>query len=138
MTKFTVGDLLTSYPPPIVNTVEKLRQIVQQVVPDVNEKANRGWRSISYRDARVGCFCGIFLFESHVQLSVSGRRSEQHTQGSLQGKAKQTRYLRFHEPGDVEKETVSFFIQSALDLPSSHSARRGMTGDKYKSTTKES
>ena len=138
MTKFTVGDLLTSYPPPIVNTVEKLRQIVQQVVPDVNEKANRGWRSISYRDARVGYFCGIFLFESHVDLIFEFGSLLEDPQGSLQGKAKQTRYLRFHEPGDVEKETVSFFIQSALDLPSSHSARRGMTGDKHKSTTKES
>jgi len=138
LSAFTLDDLLTSFPPPIVDTVDRLRQIIHQVAPGAKEKANRGWCSISYRDAQVGYFCGIFLFESHVDLIFEFGSLLEDPQGSLQGKAKQTRYLRFHEPGDVDKETVSFFIQSALDLPSSHSARRGMTGDKHKSTTKES
>ncbi len=56
MTIFAVIDLLVSYPPPIVGTVDRLIQLIHQVAPDVKEKANHGWRSISFRDSKVGYF----------------------------------------------------------------------------------
>jgi hypothetical protein len=49
MAAYTVHELLSSYPPPIVSTVDRLIQCIHQVAPDAREKANRGWRSIRSR-----------------------------------------------------------------------------------------
>jgi len=133
MAAFNVGDLLTSYPPPIVNTVEKLRQLIQLVVPGVNEKANRGWRSISYRDAQVGYFCGIFPFEDHIDLIFEFGSLLDDPDGVLQGDTRQTRYIRFHEPEDVHDDMVKRFLLAALDLPPSHSSRRELTQTQHRS-----
>jgi hypothetical protein len=131
MAAINVDDLLTSYPPPIVNTVERVRGLIHQVAPDVNEKANRGWRSISYRDPRVGYFCGIFPFEDHVDLIFEFGSLLDDPDGVLSGDAKQTRYIRFHEPKDIQDDTVKRFLKTALDLPPSHSTRRGLTQNQH-------
>ncbi len=130
MAQFTVHDLLSSYPPLVVSTVEKLRQLIHQIAPEVKEKANRGWRSISYRDTHVGYFCGIFPFEEHVDLIFEFGALLNDPHGVLQGDAKQTRSLRFHEAGDIDNESVKQFIQDALGLPASHSVRLGLTQNK--------
>jgi hypothetical protein len=131
MAAFSVDDLLTSYPPPVVSTVKKLRQLIHQIAPEVKEKANRGWRSISYRDSQVGYFCGIFPFEDHVDLIFEFGWLLDDPHGILQGDTRQTRYLRFHEAGDIDGESVKFFLQEALGLlPASHSVRLGLTQNK--------
>jgi hypothetical protein len=91
MSAFTVHELLSSYPPPIIDLVIRLRQLIRQVAPDVKEKANRGWRSISYRDAQVGYFCGIFPFEDHVDLIFEFGSLLEDPHGILQGDTRQTR-----------------------------------------------
>ena len=93
---FTVDDLLNAYPPPIQDITDKLRQSILKAAPGVQEKANRGWRSISYRDAQVGYFCGIFPFEGHVDLIFEFGILLPDPDGILQGEAKQVRYLRYH------------------------------------------
>jgi hypothetical protein len=137
MAEFTVDDLLTSYPPPIVNTVDRVREVIHQLAPDVSEKSNQGWRSISYRDAQVGYFCGIFPFEDHVDLIFEFGSLLEDPDRILQGDARQTRYIRFHEPKDVQDEIVKSFIQGALDLPTAHSTRRGLIENKHVSGSGE-
>ena len=66
--EFTIDNLLELYPPPIRNTVGRLRRMVLEVAPDADEKANKGWRSISYGHAKIGYFCGIFPFDEWVDL----------------------------------------------------------------------
>ena len=63
-----MNDLLRQYPPPIRETVDRLRGIVHAIAPGAREKVNRGWRSINYLDPQVGYFCGIFPFEDKVDL----------------------------------------------------------------------
>ena len=131
MTTFTVDGLLAFYPPPITRTAKRCRQLILQVVPGVTEIANQGWRSISYRDAQVGYFCGIFLFENHVDLIFEFGALLDDPDRALQGDTRQTRYLRFHDPGDIDDDPMKFFLQSALDLPASHAARRGLAENKH-------
>ena len=138
MTTLTVDGLLAFYPPPITSTAKRCRQLILQVAPDVKEKANQGWRSISYRDAQIGYFCGIFPFEDHVDLIFEFGCLLEDPDGILQGETRQTRYLRFHDPGDIDDETIKFFLQSALDLPASHAARRGLAENKHNAASEGS
>ena len=109
--RFYCEDLLSSYPPPIVGTVDRLVQLIHQVAPDVKENANQGWRSISFRDPKVGYFCGIFPFENHVDLIFEFGALLDDPDRALQGgDTRQTRYLRFHDPGDIDDETIKFFL----------------------------
>jgi hypothetical protein len=126
-TTFTVDDLLSSYPPPIRNIVGKLREIILETAPGALEKANRGWRSISYRDKQVGYFCGIFPFEDHVDLIFEFGVLLPDPDGILQGDAKQVRYLRFHDLDEIHMEEIIPLLLAALDLPPQHAARRGLT-----------
>ena len=124
---FTVDDLLSAYPPPIHSIVSKLRRIILETAPDVQEKANRGWRSISYRDAQVGYFGGIFPFEDHVDLIFEFGVLLPDPNGILLGDVKQVRYLRFHEVEEISEEEIEPFLIAALNLPPDHNTRRGLT-----------
>ena len=124
---FTVKDLLNAYPPPIQDITDKLRQSILKAAPDVQEKANRGWRSISYRDAQVGYFCGIFPFEDHVDLIFEFGVLLPDPDGILQGEAKQVRYLRYQEAEEINESEIKPLLLAALDLPAHHEARRGLT-----------
>jgi len=122
-----VDDLLSSYPPPMRSIVEKLRDLILEVAPGTLEKANRGWRSISFRDAQVGYFCGIFPFEDHVDLIFEFGVLLPDPDEILQGDAEQVRYLRFHELEEIHIKEVKPLLVAALDLPPQHAARRGLT-----------
>ena len=124
---FTVEDLLNAYPPPIQDITDKLRQSILKAAPGVQEKANRGWRSISYRDAQVGYFCGIFPFEDHVDLIFEFGVLLPDPNEILLGDAKQVRYLRFYEVEEISKSEIELLLLAALDLPPQHAARRGLT-----------
>ena len=124
---YSVAELLNSFSPPIRDIADRLREIILEFAPDVSEKANRGWRSISFRDLKVGYFCGIFPFEEHVDLIFEFGALLPDPEGILLGDTKQVRYLRFHEPEDIQNEVVEHYLKAALDLPPQHAARRGMT-----------
>jgi hypothetical protein len=124
---FTVDDLVSAYPPPIHSIVSKLRRIILETAPDVQEKANRGWRSVSYRDAQVGYFCGTFPFEDYVDLIFEFGVLLPDPDGILQGDAKQVRYLRFYEIDAISEAEIKPLLLAALDLPPQHAARRGLT-----------
>jgi hypothetical protein len=89
--EYTVADLLSNYPPPIQDIAEKLRNVILAIAPDALEKANRGWRSISFRDRQVGYFCGIFPFEDYVDLIFEFGVLLPDPNGILLGDAKQVR-----------------------------------------------
>jgi hypothetical protein len=126
-TIFTVDGLLSDYPPPIQGIVAKLRAVILKTAPGVQEKANRGWRNISYRDAQVGYFCGIFPFEDHVDLIFEFGILLPDPNGILLGDAKQVRYLRFYAVEEINESEIKSLLLAALDLPPQHAARRGLT-----------
>ena len=126
-TTFIVEDLLSAYPPPIQSIADELRDVILKTAPGALEKANRGWRSISYRDKQVGYFCGIFPFEEHVDLIFEFGVLLPDPGEILLGDAKQVRYLRFHGLEDVNVKQIKPFLLAALDLPPQHAARSGLS-----------
>ncbi len=130
---YTVDDLLKAYPPPIRSVTGKLREVILKTGPGVQEKANRGWRSISYREAQVGYFCGIFPFEDHVDLIFEFGVLLPDPDEILLGDAKQVRYLRFHAVEEINEEKIGPLLMAALDLPPQQAARRGLTQSRLSS-----
>lgn len=130
---YTVDDLLKVYPPPIRSVTGKLREVILKTAPGVQEKANRGWRSISYRDVQVGYFCGIFPFEDHVDLIFEFGVLLPDPDGILLGDAKQVRYLRFHAVEEISEGELGPLLKAAIDLPPQHAARRGLTQSRLSS-----
>lgn len=128
--ELTLNDLLRQYPPPIRETVDRLRGIVHAIAPGAREKVNRGWRSINYLDPQVGYFCGIFPFEDRVDLIFEFGTLLPDPERMLEGEAKQTRYLRFRRPNDIRVQPTKAFIRAALALPPEHSTRRGLIQSK--------
>jgi hypothetical protein len=124
---YTVKDLLSDYPPPTQEIADILRAVILAATPGVQEKANRGWRSISFRDEQLGYFCGIFPFEDHVDLIFEFGVLLPDPNQILLGDANQVRYLRFHDPQEIRLEEIRPFILAALDLPPEHAVRRGLT-----------
>ncbi len=124
---FSVEDLMGSYPPPIQETAENLRRIIFEIAPTATEKANKGWRSISYRDSQLGYFCGIFPFQDRVDLIFEFGALLPDPGNLLQGETKQVRYLRFHTPDEIDAEPIKHFLLAALELPPGYSTRRGLT-----------
>lgn len=118
---------MSSYPPLTQDTTEKLRKIILEAAPASAEKANRGWRSISYRDSQLGYFCGIFPFDDHVDLIFEFGALLPDPENVLQGDTKQVRYLRFHTPDDIHADTIKHFLMAALELPPNYTTRRGLT-----------
>ncbi len=131
--EFTIGELLGSYPPPIRELAYRLRKVVLGVADDVNEKANKGWRSISYRHPDVGYFCGIFPFEDHVDLIFEFGALLSDPGDILEGDAQRVRYLRFRDAKDLRVQPLRRLLGAALALPTSHSVRRGLAQSRHHS-----
>ena len=133
-TAYSVEELLSTFSPPIRSVAGKLREIILEKAPGVREKANRGWRSISYHDKQVGYFCGIFPFEDRVDLIFEFGVLLPDPDGILLGDAKQVRYLRFHDSNEIHAEEIKPLLLAALDLPPQHAARRDLTQARGSST----
>jgi hypothetical protein len=126
-TEYTLADLLSDYPPPMQDIAGKLREIILAIAPDALEKANRTWRSVSFRDKQVGYFCGIFPFEDHVDLIFEFGVLLPDPNGILLGDAKQVRYLRYTGDKKIREAEIKPLLLASLDLPPQHAARRGLT-----------
>lgn len=128
--EYTTEELLESYPPPIRELAHRLRNLVLTSGSNISEKANKGWRSISFHDPFVGYFCGIFPFEDHVDLIFEFGALLADPAGILKGDAKQVRYIRFRNIDEIHEEPIVSLIGDALSLPANHSVRRGLTQSK--------
>lgn len=128
--EFTIDDLIGPYPPPIRDTVDRLRRIVLEIAPDANQQVNPGWRNISYSHSNVGYYCGIFPFEDRVDLIFEFGALLPDHEGILQGDARQVRFLRFYRLSDICVRPIKRFLRAALALPAQHSVRRGLIRSK--------
>ena len=123
---FTVEMLLRDYPPPIREIANRLREVIGTAAPDANEKANRGWRSINYRDPQLGYFCGIFPFTAHVDLMFEFGVLLPDPDRLLNGDKKQVRYVRVNRADDIPEQPLAGLIAAALALPPDHTMRRAL------------
>lgn len=112
---------LESYPPGIRRTIERLRAVVKEAVPDAIERVRIGWRLIGY-DVPVGKRTRYFAFVwpevEHAHLGFEYGVWMDDPDNLLQGAHLKLRKIRF-----VTYEAGEPIPESALVAYTRHAAR---------------
>jgi hypothetical protein len=119
----TVEDILTSHNPHVRTLVERLRQIIRDIVPSACEAAHAVWHSINYRHPQGGYFCGIFPQHDSVNLAFEFGALLPDPDGLLDGDGKQVRYVRLKNGKDIRMRALEKLILSAIALPEKRDAK---------------
>ena len=94
-------------------TVERLRGTILDALPDATEVGYPGWHAIGYRLGKQGRVCAIFPFDDHVQLVLEWGALLHDPDGVLQGETRQTRFLTYGRPEDVDTTVLLPFLLEA-------------------------
>ncbi len=111
-------DVLRPHTPEVLEIVGILRKIIRNVDPELEERGYPVWKAIGLRDKKSGYVCGIFPFQSKVQLVFEWGVLLKDTKRKLSGNTKQIRYLEYVSSKDVESSIIQEFIMQTLALPS--------------------
>ena len=76
-------DSLSDLPPEIRALFERVRQLVKDTVPEIEERIYKGGRGIGYHDREIGSLCGLFPSEDGVFLIFSKATSMPDPEGLL-------------------------------------------------------
>ncbi|HSG16081.1 MAG TPA: DUF1801 domain-containing protein [Anaerolineae bacterium] len=114
-------ELLADYPPQIQELADGVRAIIEQTVPDIEEKVYRGWRLIGYRvtlpeSHRHGggaYFCYIAPGAESLQLGFEYGILMADPEGLLEGEGKQVRYVTVSSVADFKRDGVRQLIVEA-------------------------
>jgi hypothetical protein len=110
--------LLDEYPAATRATVDTLRALVREAVPDAWERVRVGWRLIGYDLPlrRYGVYFAYIAPElAHVHIGFEWGRFMADPAGLLQGGdvTKQVRWLTFEAPDEIDLEATSELIREA-------------------------
>ncbi|HEX7171998.1 MAG TPA: DUF1801 domain-containing protein [Candidatus Limnocylindria bacterium] len=113
---------LSGYPPGIRDVAERLRDMVNEAVPEAIERVRTGWRLIGY-DVPVGRRTRYFAFVApepeHVHLGFEYGIWMTDPDGLLQGAHLDLRKVRFvtYEPGDaIPTDALVRYTREAASL----------------------
>ena len=128
MDRLSPEAFLISYPDPIRDAANRLREIVQRTVPDAIEAVRPGWHLIGYSvpaGRRVAYFGFVAPAPSHVQLGFEYGMLIDDPDGELGGTTlRQVRFLTFHHPDEVRERQVGRYIRDAARLAAMSRAER--------------
>lgn len=110
----TPDHILLGHRPRVQALAARLRQIVQESVPEAIEKAYPVWHGIGYRHAESGYFCGIFPQKDSVRLLFEHGASLADPDCLLEGDGKQTRYVQVRRQQDIRVRPIKRLIRAAL------------------------
>jgi hypothetical protein len=101
-----------------VAIARRLQKVIRGAVPELAETGYGGWRCIAYRHPRAGYVCGIFPLEQPVKLYFEHGVRLADPIGILEGKGRQTRYLTFATPAEVDEKAVvvAMLVREAVAL----------------------
>lgn len=63
--------VLANYPPEVLILANQVRQLIEMVCPDAEERIYKGGRGIGYRTKEAGTFCGLFYDRNSIHLIFS-------------------------------------------------------------------
>ena len=118
-----VEELLADHSDAVIATAQRLRTVLLDAHPQLEERVRRGWHSINYRDPVAGFVCALFPGTDRVQLVFEHGARLPDPEGRLTGTGLQVRALEFTAPDEVEPAIVVPFLDHAVELGAGLRAR---------------
>jgi hypothetical protein len=109
-------DLLSEHADPVAATAQRLRTVLLDAHPQLEERVRRGWHSINYRDPVAGFVCAVFPTADRVQLVFEHGARLPDPERRLTGAGRQVRALDLAAADDVDPEVVGVFLDHAVEL----------------------
>jgi len=109
-------DLLSEHPETVAATAQRLRTVLLDTHPQLQERVRRGWHSINYRGPVAGFVCAIFPTADRVQLVFEHGARLPDPDGRLTGTGRQVRALELRAADEVDPEVVGAFLDHAVEL----------------------
>lgn len=119
----TVEELLAGFTPELRALAEDLRAFVKATVPEANEAARPGWRSIAYSHPRVGYFCGLFPQRDGVTVVLEWGVLLDDPHGLFDGGGRQAKYVPVRSLDTLDRVALANLLTAAVNLPPSRAAR---------------
>ena len=116
-------DLLSEHPDAVAATAQRLRAVLLDAHPQLEERVRRGWHSINYRDPVAGFVCALFPTADRVQLVFEHGARLPDPDRRLSGTGRQVRALDLTAPDQVDAEVVGTFLDHAVELGAALRAR---------------
>jgi len=116
-------DLLSEHPDVVAATAQRLRAVLLDAHPQLEERVRRGWHSINYRDPVAGFVCAVFPTADRVQLAFEHGARLPDPDRRLSGSGRQVRSLEVTAPDEVDPEVVGAFLDHAVELGAARRAR---------------
>jgi hypothetical protein len=116
-------DLLSEHADVVAATAQRLRAVLLDAHPQLEERVRRGWHSINYRDPVAGFVCAVFPTADRVQLVFEHGARLPDPDGRLTGTGRQVRALEFTTPDEVDPAVVVPFLDHAVELGAGLRAR---------------
>ena len=109
-------DLLSEHPEAVAATAQRLRTVLLDAHPQLEERVRRGWHSINYRDPVAGFVCAVFPMADRVQLVFEHGARLPDPDRRLTGTGRQVRALDLGAADEVDPEVVGAFLDHAVEL----------------------
>ena len=116
--EISVEEYLEKFPKEIQIIAIKLRDIIRNTIPNINEAVYPGWKLIGYRiikGKKSFYFCFIAPFENRVNLGFEyGNKMAENS--LLKSAGKQVKYVKFKVLSQIKIKTIQQLIGEAAML----------------------
>ena len=119
-----VQGLLAEHRGDVRATCLRLRQVLLDGHPQLEERVRTGWHSLNYRDPEAGFVCALFPLADRVQLVFERGAALPDPYGRLTGNGRQVRLLVFAAEADVDPAMVVEYLDLAVEIGAGLRARR--------------
>jgi hypothetical protein len=119
----TVEELLTEHTPSVAATAARLRGVLLEGAPGLDERVRPGWHSVNYHHSAAGFVCAIFPITDRVQLVFQRGALLPDPDGRLIGTGRRVRLLEFTDVSGIDPPVVLEFLDLAVELGSGLRAR---------------
>jgi hypothetical protein len=111
-----VQTFLASYPPEVRDLVWKLRTLVFEVIPHVQELVDASDMMIGYGlgPKWADIICVIAPYTSHVILMFGKGKELRDPEGMLKGTEEHVRYVKIVEASDIEAPELRTLLKNAV------------------------
>ena len=116
-------ELLSEHPDAVTTTAQRLRAVLLDAHPQLEERVRRGWHSINYRDPVAGFVCAVFPTADRVQLVFEHGARLPDPHGLLTGDGRQVRVIDFRSKDDVDPAVVTEYLDLAVAVGGARRAR---------------